>query len=362
MSYVVISDVHLHNWSPFSFTCEDGTNNRLKIILEAIKESTAPLKPGDRLYITGDLFHVRGHISPTVLNPTIDLFKSIIASGIIVRIIPGNHDLESKDTSRLSNAVQALESIGCDICNEVKIYEDDQVIMVPWFDSLDDLRRVITDVRTDLEGYYDPHPMNANSAEAEYSLMIHAPLNGVLPIPENGLSPEELNDLGYKRVFCGHYHNHKCFEGGVFSVGALTHQTWSDVNTKAGFILVNENDMLTHHETSAPKFVDYEDVYSDLEALELCEGNYVRVKLGEATDKEIRQIREEVASEYKAAGVKVQSTPKPVGVQRSSSVSSGASIEKSIEEWIGGSIEDNNFAKEVNSTCMDILSEVSSGD
>jgi DNA repair exonuclease SbcCD nuclease subunit len=345
MPYAIVSDVHLHNWSPFSSITKDGLNSRLQIILDALGYACATLDMGDRLYIAGDLFHVRGHITPSVQNPTLDFFKEIRERGIVPRIIPGNHDLESKNTTQLTNAVQALEGIGCDICNSTTVYTDDKIVMIPWMESLEELRQEIKAQANSLKGKVK-----------EYSLIIHAPLNGVIPIPDLGLSPEELAAHGFKRVFCGHYHNHKEFADGIFSVGALTHQTWSDVGTRAGFIYVDENDKLVQEATDAPQFMDYEEGYESL-----LQSNYVRVKLCEATEKEIVTIRESIIKEYYAAGCVVKSVPKPVGVTRSSTVNSGASIETSIEDWVKDNIK-SELQKQVSAACASILQETATSE
>lgn len=339
----IVSDVHLHNWSPFSTINDLGVNTRLKNTLNALSEVALELSKGDTMYIAGDLFHVRGHITPSVQNPTIDLFRKL-ANEIKIRIIPGNHDLESKDTSKLTNAVQALKEVGCEICNEPTYYEDDKFFMIPWIDSLDDLKKEIQKAAESVPEV------------SETSLIIHAPLNEVISIPDNGLSAEELEAYGFKRVFCGHYHNHKGFNDKVYSVGALTHQTWSDVNSLAGYILI-DGEKLTHCQTEAPKFVDFDDNWEEKDIASHVAGNYVRVKLGEASEKEIRQIKDSLVSEYGAFGCHVISTPKPVGVSRNRSVSSGESIQQSIKDWIDENI-DKDISSSVYTECEAILNDI----
>lgn len=100
LPFGVCSDAHLHNWSAFSQTNTNGINSRLANILDQIYYAAQDTLAagGKRLYITGDLFHVRGSVSPTVLNPAIDLFRKIYKElGIETRILTGNHDLESRD-------------------------------------------------------------------------------------------------------------------------------------------------------------------------------------------------------------------------------------------------------------------------
>lgn len=341
----IVSDVHLHNWNPFSSITSYGVNTRLLSILNSLLEVANKLNKGDRMYIAGDLFHVRGNITPSVQNPTIELFSKLVKEhGIQVRIIPGNHDLESKDTSKLTNAVQALKEVGCEICNEPTYYEDDMVYMIPWIDSLDDLREAIDEASKKV-------PYLSST-----SLIIHAPLNGVISIPDNGLSPEELEEYGFARVFCGHYHNHKNFNDKVFSVGALTHQTWSDVDSLAGFILIDKN-KVSHHETSAPKFVDFNEELEESEIKESVSNNYVRVKLGEATEQDILKIKDAIVNEYDALACHVISTPQPIGASRTKSISGGESIQKSIKDWIDENLE-KDLSSEVYSECELILNDI----
>lgn len=342
--YGVVSDIHLHNWTMFNKPLSDGVNSRLNHTLKALDEACNRLrkKGGITMYIAGDLFHVRGSLSPSMLNPVIEFFDSK-EDDFEFRIIPGNHDLEGKNTNALTNAVQALSATqSCIVCNETTVFDDDNVVMIPWFDKLDDLRAELKSISLkDIE---------------EYTAIIHAPLNGVLKnLPDHGLDPKELEDLGFHRVLCGHYHNHRNFNN-VFSIGALTHQTWSDVDTKAGYIII-DNEKLTHYETNAPKFVDFDFEWDDAAAEIECGGNFVRVKLGEATEEEIKKIRQDIESKYGAFGVIVQSLPKVKAATRSASISAGASLGKSIEEWIDKNIEGADKTA-VYKNCDDILQEL----
>lgn len=354
-TYGVVSDVHLHNWSQFSKTLPDGSNSRLFDILDAFGDACESLllAGGTRMYIAGDLFHVRGSIAPSVLNPTLEFFKKYIERGIEFRIIPGNHDLESKNATKLTNAVQALESLGCEICNGVRIFEDDKVVMIPWVEKLDDLRTLMVEIKANLKA----STPELEAPENEYTLMIHAPLNGVLKnLPDHGLDPVELSVLNYHRVFCGHYHNFKNFHNGVYSVGALTHQTWSDVGTAAGFLQVNDSGV-EQFATEAPRFVDYDFDWDEAEAELFCMNQFVRVKLDEATEEEIKVIREEISEKYGAAGVIVQATPKAKAFARSSSIEAGASLLTSVEQWI-----EKSFVKErseaIYENCQKVLEDI----
>lgn len=144
-------------------------------------------------------------------------------------LLAGNHDLEGNNSSTLGNAGDVLTGAGVWVISNVFADEKNKRLFIPYFDSCDK-------VREHIEKFIRDKGSDAGEI-AQWCLYMHAPLNGVLSgIPDHGFSPDELQAYGFKRVFCGHYHNHKDF-GVVVSVGALTHQTFSDVGSKAGFVL-----------------------------------------------------------------------------------------------------------------------------
>lgn len=344
----ICSDCHLHNWSAFSKTNAAGVNDRLQHILDQIKSAAADVKlrGGKRLYITGDLFHVRGSVSPTVLNPAIDLFRSINAMGVETRILTGNHDLESRDSEALSSACESLRTVeGVTVISESAMFTDDQVFMVPWFDSMDRVRDEIEKCKS-----------NAGPNLNEWTLMLHAPVNGVIAgLPDHGFWAAELAKHGFKRVFSGHYHNFKAFEGEVYSVGATTHQTWNDVNTKAGYLIV-EDGSVVHVDSAAPKFVDYDSDWDDDEAIDKCAKNYVRVRLGSATDEEVSLIRDHVMA-LGASGCVVQAIPVPktAAKTRAASVTTAATVRQSINEWVK---THSTLGEPLEKLCEQIMNEV----
>ena len=147
-TYGIINDLHLHNWSAFSHVNVIGFNNRLTQILNEIKRAAEEVKEcgGDTLYIAGDIFHVQGKITPSVLNPTTDFFRQIVEEmKMNVPAIPENHDLENRDSDGLGNAIRALEGAGVDVCDEITVFSEDsnKVVMVPWYSSIADLKEAI---------------------------------------------------------------------------------------------------------------------------------------------------------------------------------------------------------------------------
>jgi hypothetical protein len=347
----LLADLHLHPWSSFSTTDEDGINTRLAGLLREIYRAAKTVKEagGDTLVFAGDVFHVRGSVAPTVLNATKDtLYRCHSEFGTQFLIIPGNHDLEGKNSTRLGSAVTALEDSYVMVRNETHHDEGLGAVLIPWFES-------VTQLKEELEKW-------APAVPGSHDAIIHAPIDGVIAgLPLHGLDPEYLAGLGYRRVFAGHYHNHKQmhpgvaigdpatdprFYGEVYSIGALAHHTWSDVGTSAGFLLVYPNEV-RFSASHLPQFLDLTRLTevdpSDVPLL--VDKNYVRVRVEASKVKEVEAARAELLK-MGAAGVLVQAEPKPpaetvrAGV---ATIKSGASLEVSVGEFIK-SIKDIDHA------------------
>lgn len=345
--YALLSDIHVHSWSAFSTVNEDGVNSRLRIILDEVLRAARMLKDkgGNVMVIAGDLFHVRGSVKPSVMNPTFETFQQVCAMGIEVYAIAGNHDLEGSDADSLGNAMQTLGSIkGFHPIVETEIlYEPHPMILFPWYSKLDTLR--------------DKMIRNAKSLErSRFDCIIHAPVNGVVRgIPDIGLTPEELAAPGYHRVFAGHFHNYVKFLGGkVYSVGATSHQTWNDPGSLAGFLFVYE-DHVDHIPTEAPLFVDLTKPEHISPAV--VKGNYVRLKLTDVTEAEIKGFRDELES-MGAKAVSIIATKKTEAT-REAKIRSGASLEESVATYID---KDTDFSDKaaLQKEAADILMEVRS--
>lgn len=366
MSYPfsIFSDAHCHNWSQFSSVNSDGLNTRLVDILNEIKSAAANVKArgGDTLYCAGDLFHIRGSVSPDVLNPLIDVIEELGLDGIKLRILTGNHDLKSRDSEALSSACEALRTLAnVEVVSKPTIFWDDKVAMVPWYDAVDDIRKNIHVLKDGLEDGTVDSSMPAQDI-SEWTLIIHAPVNGVLVgIPDHGFWAKELEVLGFKYVFSGHYHAHKQFPGNVFSVGATTHQTWNDVGTLAGHLIVNDTGV-EHIESKAPKFLDYDLTWDAGAASEAVDGNFVRVVMGAATEEDVDFIRETIM-DFGAKGVVVNAIPVPKGTVTTRSAPVAAAVittRDSIKQWIDTNAagKDPAFIAKAQSRATAIMNEV----
>jgi len=360
--YALMADLHMHQWSAFAATNPDGVNTRLRGLLDEVERSAAEIQSagGDTVIMAGDVFHVRGSVNPVVLNSLKDTLALCHAKyGTKFIIIPGNHDLAGRDTERLGSAVTALECDYVTVTADTYIDEALNIAMIPWHESIDSLKAEIEATKARV------------GTPAGCDLILHAPIDGVIDgLPAHGLDPAWLSETGFRRVYSGHYHNHKVFPAGlavteVVSIGALAHHTWSDVGTKAGFLLVDEGRM-TWRKSHLPQFVDLAQLANvDPDDVPLLvDGNYVRVRVEADKSKEVEAARKELM-DMGARAVLVQPMPKTAAVRAGTTVATvnaGASLEASVSEFIKAM---NGLADStrVATAAMDVLASVeTSGD
>lgn len=344
MPYVVLSDPHCHKWSLYSTTLASGVNSRLQLILDEMNRAAETLLAagGSTLVIAGDIFHVRGSIDPEVLNPAQDVIRGIMDQGISIEMIPGNHDLAGKETTALGSSIQTLsETFSAE--GSIRVFNTPSLLgktaisagraFLPW---CPDNQRLINQAE-------ELAAEAAKSNLKDYDLFIHAGIDGVLPgMPDHGLTAARLQALGFRNVFAGHYHNHKDLGGGVYSIGATTHQTWGDVNTRAGFLLVNDDGTVQHYDSNAPKFVDISGLSeTDMEIDAI--GNYARFRGAAMKTEDVKELREWLLS-VGAKGVSIEVAKAAVSARASAPSSSGKSLDQSVLDFID---EDKDLAAHI---------------
>lgn len=348
---LLLSDLHYHSWTAFAEKGATGVNTRLQQILDATNEAVEALKAagGKTIIVAGDVFHKRGSVEPSVLNPVMDAYK-VYGADCELFGIPGNHDLEKNDSERLSNAITALETCGMTIAHEpyyVEVTEDWVICLFPWYSSTAELIR-------SMELFRDKVLTSFNGELEQIDAVIHAPIDGVLPhLPAHGLDADAISRVGFDRVFSGHYHHHKDMGRGVYSIGALTHQNWGDIGSKAGYMLIWP-DREEQFETSHPKFVELTGDEKEEEAKALVKGNYVRVRAQIEKDSELKEIRDGVMA-WGAKGVSVIPVRKTTITRTGATptTTGGVAIETSIKAYL----DKKGARPEAHTLALSILSE-----
>lgn len=360
MSYVILSDIHAHKWTMFSKPTAEGVNGRLQIIIDEILRAAkhAVSIKASHIVIAGDILHVRGSIDPEVLNPLEETFEQVLEMGLDIAAIPGNHDLAGKETTKLGNAIRTFGKLSkkgkCFIVDEkptIRWMGDHLIAMFPF-------RASYTDLLADMQVIADELGERVKETDA----FIHSGIDGVLPaMPDHGLTAQMLQTFGFRNVFAGDYHNYKDLGGGIYSIGALTHQTWGDVGSRAGFLVVEDDGTIKHMATHAPRFVDVTGMTDEEEMLSAVAGNYVRFSAKDMTTTEIAEIRKFFEG-ANAAGVSIIATKSVVTARRPGAAKAGASLDDSVTAFVDNDTNLPTFIDRarLKSACADVLAKARS--
>ena len=340
-----MSDTNVYDWSVFSHDNDQGVNSRLAGIISEFNRCAHETKKagGDTCYHGGDVFHQRGLVKPEVFNPLRDCLRSHESIGIRWIGIAGNHDLSSRDSSALHSSVAMLNTVpNVDFFHKPGVIRPDNVVLFPWVEGG---ARYLESIRDWVK---------ENGDVSGLDLICHIGIDGTLTgMPGHGVSHTVMKELGFKRVFSGHYHHHRDFGNGVFSIGASTQQSWRDVGTKAGFMIVSEDDVkfFASHQPSFVNINKMEIKEEDLFAV--VDGNYVQAKIEVASNKDVAAARR-LLSDNGAKGISIIAMPKDTAAKREkASVSSGETLDKSVESYC----KKNGF-EDVIGDCNRILGEV----
>lgn len=343
----IASDLHSHKWTTFSSVDTDGVSSRLRIILNELwRAGQELLAAGGRdMILAGDIFHMRGSIEPEVFNPTHQMIKQMLKAGVRFHAIPGNHDLSGEDTSDIGNAMQTFGALdGFTVCTEVTHIEDLGLLMVPWIKNVADLMVVL-----------EKWSQQLGTKRASTDVIMHAGIDGVLMnMPDHGLSATDLQALGFRRVFAGHYHNHKEVARGIYSIGATTHQTFSDIGTKAGFLLIDD-ETVQYRASHAPSFVEINENTDEADVPLIADGNYVRVTGLQLNDQEVNEVRDTLYK-HGAKGVRIQVARVTQSQRTDASAMKGLTLDQSVDTFI--TKLNSPHAAMVKQRCQDILTDV----
>ncbi len=349
--YLLVSDTHYHPWSQFSTITPAGINSRLQELLDETIRAAEELKErGGHLMIhAGDVFHVRGVLTPTCLNSVCETYRKIKEMGISIYAISGNHDLEWEQWARISSAVTTL---GSEVITPNEKYG--QVFRLSYFEEMPNI--FLFHWNPDYEMLLESMKEIADTVPGKKDAIIHAPVEGVLSIPGKAISVESLVDIGFDRVFAGHYHNHKDLGGGVYSIGALSHYTWGDVGSKPGYVFVYP-DRVEYRAGRTPRFVDIPLGIDDSELFDLADGNYVRFSTEETEPKRLAEIQNYLKMVCGAKGVQIKVLGSETKASRTKEVVSKLdTMDKAVEKYVGEFVVERQA--EVRTVAMEVYQEV----
>lgn len=279
--FLLVSDLHIDEYSRFATVSPDGMNSRLFWTLDIL---TQIMEYGEKhnvktLLVGGDIFHRRGVIPVAAYDAAWSKFAEFALQGWKVISIVGNHDQESK-----SGGVHALRPLPVELMETAGAIEMPGGTLlgcVPFCETpsrfLQELSRVARDSRPDC-------------------YLIHQGINNAKIAGDEILSRHETNLEDIRQiigeqafVFSGHYHIHQYVDPKFLYIGSATPMDFSDTTPK-GFLHVRFRDKgveIKQVESRAPKFIT---LTPEQIGKVKTEGHYVRVVYSGDEPKEIKEL------------------------------------------------------------------------
>lgn len=285
MKTVAFSDLHVH---PFSFggSIDPATNrhNRVEHGLEVLRQTAAAaVDVGAKIrFFAGDLFHERGKLKPSVLNPVVDHFREKAGKVSFLDIfMPGNHDEEARsdgehalDVLRGIEGVKVLDGHGYEV-----ISLDDGALGIGWVchtPNVADLKDRVQQVAA--QARLSAVPMQRKV------FMVHHGVDGALDgVPFSGFGPADLPTDDFGLVLCGDYHNHKeLVPKKAWMIGAPIQHNFGDAGQPRGFMVIdhdiNDYELRPVHGVPLFKTITIKDGVLPAVDWPSMAGNFVRVR------------------------------------------------------------------------------------
>lgn len=220
MNLVIISDLHLHEWSYGGDCGSRGTNVRLLDQEYALMQVLSYCEQWevDTILMGGDLFHTNNRVSGTALAFASAFYQQAAKNGIKIYSIVGNHD-------QCGGGFHSLSWI------------DKPHTVVEHYLQEEIQGRKFTMVAHEMNTDYSLLPGDLEAAEAGDVYLIHQGVAGA--DVGNGYV---LDDAWVKmgdipdgvQIIAGHYHKPQVV-GNVLIPGALNQHNWGDCGQKRGF-------------------------------------------------------------------------------------------------------------------------------
>jgi DNA repair exonuclease SbcCD nuclease subunit len=344
---LIFSDLHGHNFRPYSEVLSNGRNSRFQDILNVLENIYQVCKNQkvDGVLFGGDLFHARSVLNVSTFNDTYEAIAKIKTVVKFFVMVVGNHDQSNKlgtiHSTKTFNAIVdvidrpmwIMESVG-----EENIY----ILGVPFSDNKEGIIQSIQEATNE---------KNCPDLETNSSVLLgHFGVSGAEPGANFVLRASDLPTIPdlepdlFSQIFLGHYHMYQELIPNVRYVGAPLQHNWGDCGQQRSVTLWDtspsgEYTAPTQIDMAAPEFVKVN--YNEKTGSLCCDegsiaGNFIRVIFDKRLPKEEwENLKEELLTNGQARWVEESlEVPKPELAESASTYSPNVDIEDMIDCFV----------------------------
>lgn len=181
---------------------------------------------GDKIFINGDIFDSRSHLTLKVISFTLDLFNKFEELGFECVIIGGNHDylfaFSPEHTSL--RILERFPKVKLILYPEIYEFSDKKILMLPWDTHSNQLKEI-----------------KKYTGKVDY-LFTHSDLRGAKTGIKNQLMVGNTiaDYIGFPKVYASHIHIHQSINNFTF-LGSPFHLDRNDKGNSKGITLVDFN-------------------------------------------------------------------------------------------------------------------------
>ena len=258
MKVALFSDLHAHPFAQYARVLPSGLGSRLQDALDAVAtvRRAASEAGAAAVVFGGDLFHTMSRLDVVALN---GVFREVAAfgrAGLPVFLLVGNHDQAGRNGQHALEVFKTLDHVV--VMDQPGWYSHRDaaalgVYAVPYREDTNEVRALLSAI--------PPPPAIC----ARRLLLLHTGFDGARTGPHEYRMSSELavGDVpdGFDFVLSGHYHLPQWLDERrrIAYIGALTHQSWGDVNQPRGYAIADlERLTLERFESGAPRFLRLE--------------------------------------------------------------------------------------------------------
>lgn len=255
MLIALTADWHFNDWLPFSKVVKYKKYNLNSRLVDTIKTfhtfyGECMENKVDLVINLGDIFHMRNRFNMFFFNTVFNAFQNAAHPDLRTWILPGNHDIESKNSDPLEASVYAFDAIDTMTVFAkpgIMEYSGNTFYFMPYTGS----KEVRNKHLAKFQRYAKKNKKGLNIF-LYHGIVTGAALGGVKA--KGGIPLRDLKPFDF--AFCGDVHIHQALGlGNVVYTGAPQQHNFGDEGQKRGYVLFDtETKEWTFKPLKSPKF------------------------------------------------------------------------------------------------------------